>query len=85
MAEEEIGRVTHYFTKIGVGVVEITKGTLNVGDTIHMKGHTTDLTQKVESMQIEHEFVQSAKAGQSIGLRTNDHVREHDVVYKVTD
>lgn len=85
MPEEEIGRVTHYFTKLGVGVVEITKGTLSVGDTIHIKGHTTDLTQEIESMQIEHETVQSAKAGQSIGLRVKEHVREHDVVYKVLE
>lgn len=83
MPEEEIGRVTHYFTKIGVGVVEITKGSLNVGDTIHIEGRTTDLTQEVESMQIEHEQVQSAKTGQSVGLRVKDHVREHDIVYKV--
>lgn len=85
MPEEEIGRVTHYFTNLGVGVVEITKDTLSVGDTIHIKGHTTDLTQKIESMQIEHETVQSAKAGQSIGLRVKEHVREHDVVYKVLE
>ncbi|HAW60600.1 MAG TPA: hypothetical protein DCW86_03940 [Actinobacteria bacterium] len=85
MPEEEVGRVTHYFTKLGVGVVEITKSILSVGDTIHIKGHTTDLTQKIESMEIEHEPVQSAKAGQSIGLKVKEHVREHDVVYKVLE
>ncbi|MDI6689998.1 MAG: U32 family peptidase C-terminal domain-containing protein [Actinomycetota bacterium] len=82
MEEKEIGRVTHYFTRLGVAVVEITN-TLSVGDTIHIKGHTTDLTQKVESMEIEHERIQTAKAGQAIGLKVDEHVREHDIVYKV--
>ncbi len=83
MEEKEIGRVTHYFTRLGVAVVEITSNTLSVGDTIHIKGHTTDLTQKVESMEIEHERIQTAKAGQAIGLKVDEHVREHDIVYKV--
>ncbi|MEW6189776.1 MAG: hypothetical protein AB1466_06720 [Actinomycetota bacterium] len=84
MEEKEIGRVTHYFTRLGVAVVEITSDTLSVGDTIHIKGHTTDLTQKVESMEIEHERIQTAKVGQAIGLKVDEHVREHDIVYKVS-
>lgn len=80
---EEIGRVTHYFTKIGVGVIEITNGTLKVGEKIRIKGATTDFEQKIDSMQIEHEQVKEAKAGQGIGLKVKDHVREHDKVYKV--
>jgi hypothetical protein len=83
--EEEVGRVTHYFSKIGVGVVELTKASLSVGDTIHIKGHTTDLYQKVESMQVEHANVPSAKKGESFGLRVESHVRENDLVYKVTE
>ncbi|MDH7512571.1 MAG: hypothetical protein QHH14_06475 [Clostridiales bacterium] len=83
--EEEIGRISHYFSKIGVGVVELTKGGLKVGDTIHIKGHTTDFYQKVESMQVEHSPVQSAKKGDSIGLRVESQVRDHDVVFKVTE
>ncbi len=83
--EEEIGRISHYFSKIGVGVVELTKGELKVGDTIHIKGHTTDFYQKVESMQVEHSAVQSAKKGDSIGLRVESQVRDHDVVFKVTE
>jgi len=82
--EEEVGRISHYFSKIGVGVVELTKASLSVGDTIHIKGHTTDLYQKVESMQVEHANVPSAKKGESFGLRVESHVREHDLVYKVT-
>jgi translation elongation factor EF-1alpha len=83
--EEEIGRVTHYFSKIGVGVVELTKGDLKVGETIHIKGHTTDLYQKVDSMQMEHAPVQIAKKGESFGLHVEVHVREHDVVFRVTE
>ena len=85
MPEEEIGKVSGYFRKIGVAAIEITQGTLSVGDTIHIKGHTSDFTQVVESMQIEHESVPTAKAGDSIGTKVKDHVRDHDKVYKVTE
>lgn len=78
----EIGKITHFFTKISVAIVELT-GTLSVGDQILLKGPTTNVEQKVDSMQIEHKDVQKASRGQSIGLRVNDRVREHDVVYKV--
>ncbi|MFQ6082434.1 MAG: EF-Tu/IF-2/RF-3 family GTPase [Candidatus Aminicenantia bacterium] len=83
--EEEIGRITHYFTKIGVAAIDITQGELKVGDTVHIKGHTTDLYQKIESMQIEHESVQEAKAGQSVGIKVSEHARENDIVYKVIE
>ncbi len=83
MPEEQIGRISHYFGKIEVAAIELTDGSLAVGDTIHIKGHTTDLTEKVDSIQIEHEQVQSAKKGDSIGIKVTDHVREHDLVYKV--
>jgi putative protease len=81
--EERVGRITHYFTRLGVGVVELTDGDLKIGDTIHIKGHTTDFEQKVESMQIEHKPIEHATKGQSIGLKVKEHVREHDIVYKV--
>ena len=81
---EEIGRITHYFTKISVGVIEISKGSLKVGDKIRIKGATSDFKQKVASMQIEHEKVEEAKAGQSIGLKVKEHVREQDKVYKIS-
>ena len=81
---KEIGNVTHYFGNIGVGVIKL-KGTLKVGDTIHIKGHTTDFKQKVESMQIGHKPVKEAKKGKSIGLKVKDHVRDTDKVYKVTE
>ena len=83
MPEEQIGRISHYFGKIEVAAIELTEGSLAVGDTIHIKGHTTDLTEKVDSIQIEHEQLQSAKKGDSIGIKVADHVREHDLVYTV--
>jgi len=85
MAEEEIGRVSHFFGKIGVAGIEITSGSLAVGDTIHVKGHTSDFTQTVESMEIDGQSVQEAGVGQSVGLKVPKHAREHDTVYKVTD
>ena len=85
MAEVEIGRVTHYFSKIHVAAIEITSGALRVGDTIHVKGHTSDFTQPVDSMQVENESVDEAVAGQTIGLKVVDHAREHDAVFKVVE
>ena len=79
---QEIGKVTHYFTKIGVAVIELSSG-LKVGDKIRIKGATSDFKQKVASMQIEHEELEEAKAGQAIGMKIKEHAREHDVVYKV--
>jgi len=76
-----IGRITHFFSKISVAVIELTEP-LAVGNTIVLKGPSTDFEQAVESMQIEHENVQSAKAGQSIGLKVAERVRENDLVYK---
>jgi putative protease len=78
---DEIGRITHFFSKINVAVIEL-KAPLKVGDTIVVKGPTTDFQQVVDSMQIEHENVQIALAGQSIGLRVVQRVRETDVVFK---
>lgn len=79
----EIGRITHFFSKINVAVIEL-KARLNVGDTIAIKGPNTDFEQVVDSMQIEHENVQHAEKGQSIGLKVAQRVRETDAVYKKT-
>ena len=83
--EEEVGRITHYFSKINVGILEITKGEVHIGDTIHIKGHTTDFYQKIQSIQVEHNPVESAKKGESIGLKVESAVREKDLVFKVTE
>lgn len=80
--EVVIGKVTHYFPHVSAAVVKMKQG-LNVGDTIKIKGHTTDLTQKVVSMQIDRVPIDSAKKGQEIGLMVESRVRQHDLVYKV--
>ena len=84
MSETEIGRVSHYFNHLNVAAIEITSGQLKVGDTVHIKGHTSDFTTTVESIQVEHEQVEVAKPGDSIGIKVPEHVREHDHVYLVT-
>ncbi|HUJ80024.1 MAG TPA: hypothetical protein VLY45_06900 [Nitrospiria bacterium] len=81
--EQPIGRVVHYYSHLGVAVISLDKGPLQVGDTIHIKGHTTDFRQRVESMQVEHESITKAVPGDDFGLKVIDHAREHDVVYRV--
>jgi len=83
MAEVELGRITHYFGRIGVAAIEITQDSLAVGDTIHIKGHTSDFLQHVDSMQIDGQSVDEATVGQSVGIKVDQHAREHDTVYKV--
>jgi translation elongation factor EF-1alpha len=73
--------VSHFFAKINVAIIEL-KDTISVGDQIFIKGPTTDIEQTIDSMEIEHEKVQQAEAGQSIGMKVKDRVRENDVVYK---
>jgi putative protease len=77
-----IGKITHYFGKIGVAVVQL-EDTLKVGDTIRIVGGQTDFTQTVDSMEIEHQKVKEAKAGDSVGLKVNQKVREGYKVYKL--
>ena len=77
----QIGHITHFFPKISVAIVELT-APLSVGDSILVKGPTTDFEQVVDSMQIEHKNVAKGEAGQSIGLKLAQHAKERDVVYK---
>ena len=84
MPEIEIGYITHYFGHIDVAAIQITNGELAVGDTIHIKGHTSDFTTQLESMQVEHKSVTLAKKGDSIGIKVPQHARENDKVFKVT-
>jgi translation initiation factor IF-2 len=85
MAEELIGTVTHYFGKPKVAAIDVTAGVLRVGDTIRVVGHTSDFTQTVDSMQIEHEAVEEAGAGASVGIKVTGRARVHDLVYRVED
>lgn len=81
-AAQPIGVVTHYYSHLSVAVVQLNEGPLRVGDPIHIKGHTTDLRQEVESMEVDHQSVQEASAGQMFGLKVRDHVREHDQIFR---
>tara|TARA_B100000378_G_scaffold252426_1_gene227718 strand:+ start:703 stop:957 length:255 start_codon:yes stop_codon:yes gene_type:complete len=84
MKEQEIGYVSKYFGQISVAAIEITAGKLSVGDTIHIKGHTTDLKEEITSMQIEHDAVEIAKKGDSIGVQVSDKARRKDKVFKLS-
>jgi len=84
MKEEIIGVVGHYYNNIGVAAITL-EGQLAVGDTIHIKGHATDFTQKIESIQIEHKNVARAKEGNDIGIKVKEYARKYDVVYKVVE
>jgi putative protease len=83
MEKKPVGKVTHYFTKIGVAVVDLSDE-LKIGDRISIEGATTNFEQIVNSMQIEHNNVSSAKAGQSIGLKVDQRVRQGDLVFKIS-
>ncbi len=77
-----IGKISHYFNKIGVAVVDLSD-TLKVGDTIRILGGNTDFNQVVESMEVEHQKVQEAKKGDSVGMKVSEKVREEYSVYKI--
>ena len=83
MEEKKIGFVSNYFSNISVAAVEITDGTVSVGDTLHFLGYTTDVESRVHSMQIEHISVTEAKKGDSVGIKVAEKVREKDRVYKI--
>lgn len=84
MAEKQkIGEVFTFFAKAGVAGIKLTDGSLSVGDRVQFLGHTTNFEQTVDSMQVEHDSIQKADAGQSIGMKVKDRVRPHDLVYRV--
>ena len=83
VAEERVGVVIHYFSHLNVAVVRLDHGELEVGDSIRIKGYTTDLHQTVESMEVEHQTIQRAGLGQEFGMKVVGHVREHDLVYRM--
>jgi translation initiation factor IF-2 len=84
MTEEiEVGKVSIFFAKPSVAAVEITSGTLTVGDSVRFKGATTNFDQRIESMEIDRKPVPNAAAGQSVGIKVRERVRPHDKVYKL--
>ena len=85
MVEEKIGFVEHFFNKVSVAAIKITDGEIKIGDTIHIVGSHTDFTQKIDSMEIDRNPVEKVTAGDDVGIKVKDRVREHDVVYKVPE
>ncbi len=78
---DAIGTVTHYFSHLSVAALSL-RAPLAVGERIHIRGHTTDLVQTVESMEIEHRRVERANPGDDVAIKVAEHVREHDLVYR---
>ena len=83
MQEVEIGKVSIFFAKPSVAAVEITSGTIAIGDTIKIVGATTNFEQRIESMEIDRKPIPSASAGQSVGIKVKERVRPHDKVFKM--
>jgi putative protease len=81
----EIWGMEEFMDEISVAAIEITADELSVGDTFHIRGHTTELKMKVDSIQIEHETVETAKKGDSIGVKVTEKARRKDKVYKLAD
>ena len=82
MADVKVGKVTHFYDKIGVAVISIL-APIKVGDTIKISGHDKEFTQEVASMQIEHQKIEQANKEQVVGMKVDQPVKENDLVYKV--
>lgn len=81
--DKQIGKITHYYDKIGVAVVEVVKP-LNIGDVIKISGHDKEFTQTISSLQVEHAQVKKIAKGESGAMKTDKPVKEGDVIYLVT-
>ena len=85
MPEEQVGVIVKFFVKPSVAAIEVTDGTIRQGDTLRYKGHTTDFTDKVGSMELDNQSIEEAKAGDLIGVKVKERVRENDQIYKITE
>jgi translation elongation factor EF-1alpha len=85
MPEQLVGTVSHYFKGPSVAIVRLTAGPLAVGDRIRFHGHTTDFTEQITSMEVNHQKVERATAGEEVAIQVTDRAREHDQVLRVTD
>jgi len=84
MSEQLVGTVTHFFSGPSVAVVKIVEGHIAVGDEVHFKGHTSDFSERIESMEVDHQKVQQASAGDEVAIKVVSRVRVHDQVLKAT-
>jgi translation elongation factor EF-1alpha len=85
MTEEQVGMVVKFFSKPSVAAIEVTGGSIKKGDALHYKGHTTDFTEAVASMELDNNPIDEAKAGDLIGVKVKERVRESDKVYKIEE
>jgi putative protease len=85
MPDEEVGVIVKFFAKPSVAAIEITRGSIKRGDILKYKGHTTDFTEEVKSMEIDNQPVDEATVGDMIGVKVEERVREKDKVYKVVE
>ncbi|MBW2095596.1 MAG: hypothetical protein JRI80_11965 [Deltaproteobacteria bacterium] len=85
MPEEQVAVIVKFFSKPSVAALEITNGVIKVGDVLRYKGHTTDFTEEIKSMEIDNQAVEEAKVGDLVGIKVKERVRENDKVFKVTD
>ena len=85
MPEEQVAVIVKFFAKPSVAALEVTNGIINVGDVLKYKGHTTDFTEEITSMEIDNQAVVEAKVGDLIGVKVKERVRENDKVYKVVE
>lgn len=85
MGEDQIGVVVNYYAKLGVAAVKVTSGTIKTGDLLKYKGHTTDFTETVTTMEIENQPFEQAQAGDLVGVKVKERVREKDKVFKVIE
>lgn len=83
MIEEKIGIIHHFFSNVQVAAIKIIKGSLSIGDTIHIVGTHTDFTQQVKSIQINQKSVETVSEGDDVGILVENRVRENDIIYKV--
>ena len=83
MPEEQIGVIVKFFAKPSVAALEVTSGSVAVGDVLKYSGHTTDFEQEIASMEVDNQPVQEAKPGDLVGIQVKERVREGDKVYKV--
>jgi len=82
MSEKEIGKITHYFSNVGVAVLKLTN-TLKVGDKIHIKGISADFEQEVTSMQVDRKPIEEAKTGDDVGMKVDEPVKGNEKVYLI--
>ena len=84
MKEKKVGKIEHYYNHLGVAIIKLESG-ISAGDKIHFLGHTTDFEQKADSLELDKKKIEKAKKGDSVGIKIDNKVRDHDMVYKVEE